>query len=1030
MKANEKQKIAFCCPHHGVLQNDVEYISADVGSKRLSDVAVMYCHECNEYYTPFTNLLALAKLEYRGKRVLASQGRADKTAFRVEVKKPIFVNIESKESPSNASDVSAKREEVITVPDLTKLTKQQMEYLCQQMSPKDIRSYFQKFPKDFTRIRPGFRPNALSDADTINLMIRHSDKPFIKNYIDNTIKQWLKEIADYRKEKESEGYSPDESLLLAIPQSFFAGNVELYLALCDEEYTPEYARLLEGALSVLKKTALATTTEVPREEARDSELKIEELTQEIEQLQVELSEAKKAHMEAADELAESNANNAVLQQNLSAAEARIDDAASKSAAMQEELEQLRKLAKYSDSDVLDASAPDYEYTSICQVYFDHYSGQTWLTRLADIHAGRLSKFVRIEDQPYHFGNRDRLFWRDGPRENGYIGIWHWNAVPNQADPNTDYVTTSYSKYGKVIEVVELHSCRTFDDIVQHISKKGVPYTPGRKYFFALSGIKGSISGLLCSESDFDILNGTATLKATTCVLPQFVISSADVIAVADRKFYRFTNMGTPQDTYCLKSPLEVVKDIVVSRATGTALRQQGITKKEAQHCQLFLTGLPAGTLVQEIADAYGCTETEAAEYLANFLELAETYLNESDLDVGTLSAALSRNPNMVEKCKQLLTEEWRAEHEEAIREAQAERNQIAEETAAFNAKVHEAKGLIEALLVQRNEIEDQIAAKLQLATDVETRVADRIAGARANAADFICEMAFAVGHNGSVPNPVPEPKKHAAVQHNIPCNNGGHIDDIDMLEEELACNFNALGYNAVSANQMAQVVVFSICNKQSILCGSNAAAIADAISAALYSVGAYEITMPLASDRCIELCEALTAQFADARAVILLNGVFDGYSMNTYSAVQQYASQWQKDCVLLFSINGIAPESIPTAVWDNAWFIDGNAGLTQFPHGSLNGFNIECSMTLEFDEQKLKAERKTLKKFSGILSDRAVLNYAGYLLASESEIKNDIMLSLQLLIQAKAQNKTDEMVSLLETAGIDVAANKLLSRYL
>lgn len=1023
MKPAETRKIAFCCPHHGDLQNSVKYVSADIGSKRLVDVAIMYCRECDEYYTPFTNLLALAKLEYKGKQIKASKGRPDKAAPRIEVKNPYFEDIvHTPIAPEN-------REEVRKVPDLTKLNKTGIEYICRQMSPKEIKSYFQKFPKDFTRIKPGFRPSALSDDDAVNLMIRHSDKPFVWSFIENTVKLWFSEIDNFRKEKEQNGATAEESLLMAIPQSVFADNVELYISLSGENYTSEYVLLLKAAASVLKNAAL-TAGPAKADTAPIATEEIAELTKKVEQLGGELEIEKAAHTTAVQALAEAAEKNTLLQQSLSAAEARLDSATTRTVQMQEELELLRKLAKYADSDNADASDPEYEYTSVCQVYSDHYSGQTWLTRLADIESGKISRFTRLEDVPYYFGNRDRLFWRDGPREDGYIGIWRWNAVPNKSDPSTDYVTTSFSKYGKIIEIVELPDCRTYEDIIKYLSEKSIPYTPGRKYFFALSGSKGNIPGLLCNDNDFDITNASAKLKASTSVLPQFVISSSDIITIAGKRFYRATNMGTPQDIYHLKSPFAVVKDVVVSRATSAALRQQGITKKEAQHCQVFLMELPVTTITQEIADAYGCPESEASEYLTHFLEFAENYLNESDLDIGTLAAALSRNPDMVAKCKQVLEAEWRTENDAILREAQKERDRVAQETLVLETRAKELDSTIAGLRTQQTDIEAQIDAKLQLATDVETKVAARIAAARVNAADFICEMAFASGHSVSAQNKESEAKRSSTIRRKILCNSGGVIDDLDMFEEELACNFNAFGYNAVSANEMAQIITFCICNKQPVLCGSNASAIADAVSALLHSKGAYEITLPLASDRLNELCDHLEADCTEENAVILFNGVFDGYSMNAYSTVMQYVSQWKNNCVPIFSISGIDPASIPSAVWENVWYIDGDAGLTQFPHGALNGFDISCDLTLEFGEGSLKAERKKLKQFTSILSNRAVLNYAGYMLASGSELKKTDILILQLVLHAKAQGKLDEMLSLLNSAGIEVEASKLLGRYL
>ena len=95
-----------------------------------------------------------------------------------------------------------------------------------------------------------------------------------------------------------------------------------------------------------------------------------------------------------------------------------------------------------------------------------------------------------------------------------------------------------------------------------------------------------------------------------------------------------------------------------------------------------------------------------------------------------------------------------------------------------------------------------------------------------------------------------------------------------------------------------------------------------------------------------------------------------------------------------------------------------------------NGFDISCDLMFEFGEGSLKAERKKLKQFTSILSNRAVLNYAGYMLASGCELKKTDILILQLVLHAKSQNKLDEMLSLLNSAGVDVEASKLLGRYL
>lgn len=106
--------------------------------------------------------------------------------------------------------------------------------------------------------------------------------------------------------------------------------------------------------------------------------------------------------------------------------------------MQAELDHFYQLSKYIDVEPENAYSEEYEYTSLCEVFYDH--DKIWLSRLADIHGGKIIRFTKVDSSPYFFGNRDRLFWTDGPKENGFIGIWQWNAVPRDSDPSKDFVT--------------------------------------------------------------------------------------------------------------------------------------------------------------------------------------------------------------------------------------------------------------------------------------------------------------------------------------------------------------------------------------------------------------------------------------------------------------------------------------------------------------------------------------------------------------------------------------------------------------
>ena len=118
MGTNQQTKsVAFCCPHHGVLKGTPEYFSAEFGLKRLVDIPVMYCAACGKYYTPFSNLLAVKQLRYKGRDVAASQGRVEKSVPRELVRVPYFVDAD-KMTPRTKRKVpkeSASRDALIVM---------------------------------------------------------------------------------------------------------------------------------------------------------------------------------------------------------------------------------------------------------------------------------------------------------------------------------------------------------------------------------------------------------------------------------------------------------------------------------------------------------------------------------------------------------------------------------------------------------------------------------------------------------------------------------------------------------------------------------------------------------------------------------------------------------------------------------------------------------------------------------------------------------------------------------------------------
>ena len=230
-----------------------------------------------------------------------------------------------------------------------------------------------------------------------------------------------------------------------------------------------------------------------------------------------------------------------------------------------------------------------------------------------------------------------------------------------------------------------------------------------------------------------------SMKKDVYILPQYTIDTGDILEIAGKKVYRYLNLGVPQTVFQIKSPLKVVKDIIVRRAISAVFRQLDLNRKEIQRCQTFLRGLPEKTVYQEIVDAYGCTEKEAEDYIFAFIEQADSYLMESDIDVKILGAALARNQKLIVKCKELLSEEWKAENAEQLSAAQNEledvRKNVAEGQAlcrTYQEQYGEAQGELE-------RIQLEISRQERLVRDVEEKIRGRIAAARKDAADFIAD---------------------------------------------------------------------------------------------------------------------------------------------------------------------------------------------------------------------------------------------------------------------------------------------------
>lgn len=161
---------------------------------------------------------------------------------------------------------------------LPQLTEDEVRYICSVIPTQDTITYFQQNPKEFSKIRPGFRANAVSKLNVSNLLFSCRNRGFISSFIEKHIGDWLSQIQRHFNNCMKDGDSKELALFHTLPFCIFVDNIVLYFKLINEEYSEEYITTLSAAIKVIKESYY-------KEEKLHEELKAKE--SEIKRLQTE-----------------------------------------------------------------------------------------------------------------------------------------------------------------------------------------------------------------------------------------------------------------------------------------------------------------------------------------------------------------------------------------------------------------------------------------------------------------------------------------------------------------------------------------------------------------------------------------------------------------------------------------------------------------------------------------------------------------------------------------------------------------------
>ena len=611
-----------------------------------------------------------------------------------------------------------------------RLTDEELTYICNLITGKVIRKHFQNNPQKFSKVRPGFRPNVLSEKMAIKLTVRYRDEPFILSFINNQIAVLLKEIDGKRNDLTKEGKDSESALLLVLPQTAFFSRLDIYFKIAEQSRSEEYIRLVKSAVRLLSVKQECALSEVVETDERADRITTDE----------QFSNAK-----AEWEISENNYIKDIekLESNVEETQQKLTDVLEKFAQAQErikgletELAELNKLDEKAVSSGEMKRDAGYQFTSLCMVIKD-YDGRIKLKRLSDIEDG-----IVLGDYSSSAPGHNKLYTKEIHVSEGFVGIWDWKVVPNLNDPTRDYIRSVYKDGYEPVEIIIVQDCDSMDDLLVKMGQ-GIRNTIAiGKVIIAYRNKDRDYEGVFCTSKDLNISQNRVSLKTNVFSLPMFLFADEDIFSIDQRFFHRKINIGRPSKIIRVKNPLEIVKDILVKRVTWTVMKQKGFIKSEYQNFNSFLKELPTDGFYEEVMDACECNMMEAKGFVKQFIEIADKYLNNSDLEGEVLSHCVNNHPGLMEACENLIEDKWRVKNVLEI------------------AKANEAFELVQEKIIRQSELLERITTEYaetkrklddvlgelgkqeQLAADVEKEVSDRIERASSHAARFVADMAF------------------------------------------------------------------------------------------------------------------------------------------------------------------------------------------------------------------------------------------------------------------------------------------------
>jgi len=302
-----------------------------------------------------------------------------------------------------------------------------------------------------------------------------------------------------------------------------------------------------------------------------------------------------------------------------------------------------------------------------------------LFRFADLINGEFSPYDREPNLDFHDDDIDNLYLPESDRGFPLNTILMYEWSPYFEPSENRWKQEIERTQEQWIEVIE-SDCSTCDAILNRL-KSGYElpkyYEKEHSIIFACSSADG-YDGLLIRPSDIQIRDEKICLSERCSKIAKVKIDSYEVVSCENRKSpydkrWYLTHLA-PRITGYIRSesPFEVIQRILPSKMKAILSLQ----RSEYKLLKRALEALQDASFTQEVARELECSEDQARIYLNNYLDSVQKQIDVDNGDPRIIQFLVEHDCQAVKRLRNAVEEQWHAEQEEKIREANRELQKV------------------------------------------------------------------------------------------------------------------------------------------------------------------------------------------------------------------------------------------------------------------------------------------------------------------------------------------------------------------